>query len=238
VSGLDCIGRLTAGDGISLFTASDGSRVELFHRSARLACSDGELAVVLIAVEDLPAPEALAGENVVAALARLSATYRYPDALLWLPEPAQALGADRMAHAEGARLVSIDTADDEACWDAALSKGLPIYGLRGEIVASVRRATSIDLLGALAYGLFHCREGLVATVITEERSGVSWEIPAAESVQVILRDGFEAASIPGPSGSWTDRGDEAVVRLVASGSEGRLWTQPRFIMPLPPGGGP
>lgn len=181
-------------------------------------------------------PSALPGEGVEATLARMTRLYRYPESLMILCNPDQALGEQHMVHAQGCGLLAIDSPEREACWDAALAKGLPIYGVRDEIRCSCRRLSAASVFASLAFGNFTCRRGLPHLSITDDRRSVSWQGgPDGLSTTVIIREGFEAATIAGGSGRWADRGSEGVVRLRQVADDGQLWSQPRFIMPAAQG---
>ena len=142
-----------------------------------------------------------------------------------------------MAHAMGCGLIAITSGDRELCWDAALAKGLPIYGLRDDLILTMTRLRAASVMSALAFGVFHCVKGKAfATMqLEDERQGVTWSGgPEDLSTAVILREGYEAQRLSGPAGEWRDRGNEGVVRLrmtAPSHQGGGLWSQPRFIMP-------
>ncbi|TVR43525.1 MAG: hypothetical protein EA402_09490 [Planctomycetota bacterium] len=195
----------------------------------------------LLSREALSAPAPmLESEGIEAVLARIAAGHRYPDALVLLVNPEAALGPQHMVHAQGCGLVAIDGPERLACWDEALAKGLPIYGLRDYLHLELNRPQPSAVLAALAFGNFSCRRGLDQVVITEDRFGVSWQDPEHRqlSVSAVLRQGFEAPLGAAAEGRWQDSGHEGVVRLYLCHDAGEIWTQPRFIMPQPGGSAP
>jgi hypothetical protein len=196
-------------------------------------CRDAPLSVRFLAAEALDLPRAEPTESAPGALARLAASVRGTGAILILLNPAQALGPERIAYAEGVRCMAIETDEDEACWDALLTAGLPVYGVRGTVWCEVKRANPQAVLSALAYGLYTCGEGLELARFTEHSHGVSYHVAPGSDAQaaVIVSGGFHAAAIVGDDGEWTDTGNERYVRLVISARQGRCWTQPRFIAP-------
>jgi hypothetical protein len=196
-------------------------------------CRDAPLSVRILAAEPLDLPEAEPSESVPGALARLAAVVRGTGAVLILLNPAQALGAERIAYAEGIRCFVIASDEDEACWDAMLSTGRPVYGIRGTVSCEVERPTPHAALSAMAYGLFTCGEGLELLRFSEHSHGVSYAVAPGSGAQaaVIVSGGFRAQTIAGDAGEWTDRGNERYVRLVITARQGRCWTQPRFIAP-------
>lgn len=199
--------------------------------------SDRPLQVTIISIEEVQPQQPQPGEGVEALIARLTREFRYPQALVLLANPETALGPEHMAHAQGCGLIAIDSPERELCWDAALGKGLPCYGVRDTLHLECPRATPQAALSALAFGLFTCHNGWTGLQINEDRNGVSWSSEDGRSVQarVLVRDGFEMASMDGAQGSWRDRGDEGTVRLHISDGTHAVWTQPRFIMPQSPG---
>ena len=86
------------------FSFADESDERLFRLAHAGPTSDGrQLDLRLISLEELPS-EALSWspeENVEAVISRLAAQFRYPQALLILVNPEQALGEEHMAHAMG-----------------------------------------------------------------------------------------------------------------------------------------
>lgn len=177
-------------------------------------------------VPALPAPEP--SEPVPGALARLALALRGTRALLWLANPAEALGP-AIPLAEGARLVGIGSDADLACWDAAIALGMPLYGVRGTLAMDLVRPTVEGALAALAYGGFRCEEGCSPLAIDEDRRGVAWRLVAPGEVAVIVRGGFEAERHVGDAGRRDDLGGEGSVRLEIRCGAGRCWTQPRFV---------
>lgn len=200
-------------------------------------CKDGELEVQVIAPEPIDLPEAEASEPVPGAIGRLVRAIMGSGVLLMLRNPATSVGAEKIAFAEGARLFAITTAADEAAWDAMLTLGQPVYGVRGTIACACRTAHPGAVISALAYGTFTCEEGLPVAVLDESRQGVKWSLPQDAETVVIIRNGFEAGHIKGTAGEWRDRGSEGYVRLVMRSSRGTAWTQPRFIAPVQSSGG-
>jgi hypothetical protein len=211
----------------------DGLRCgELWTRRIDWICRDRRLDLQVLAAEPLPLPEPESSEPVEGAVARIVGALAGSGALALLRDPAAAFGVERIAFAEGLRLFSIASPEDEACWDAALTLGLPIYGLRGAIACEVLRPHPASVLSALAYGQFICEEGLTLGALHEDRSGVAWRTEAADAeATVVIRGGFEVGRIQGTSGSWRDQGNEGYVRVVVRSSQGACWTQPRFIAP-------
>jgi hypothetical protein len=182
--------------------------------------------------EALPLPVAEASEPVAGALARIHQAIQGTGALLILRNPAAAFGPSRMSFADGVRLLAIESEEDEACWDVALTLARPVYGLRGAIRCQVLQPHPASVLSALAYGLFVCEESLSLSSLQEDRSGVSWQCERDDATaSVIIRDGFEVASIPGRGGSWSDSGKEGYVRVVIRAGTAACWTQPRFVAP-------
>ena len=212
--------------------------VESLYRLANCAeTSDGRrLDLRLISLE-APAEDALLwspDESVEGVLARLAQQFRYPQALLILANPEEALGEEHMAHAMGCGLLAIDEPSRELCWDAALAKGLPIYGIRDELRLSLTRQRASSILSALAFGVFDCRNGTALDEVSVEdhREGVRWSgVPDSAQTVIVLREGYEIPQPPGAEGAWRDRGNEGVVRLRMRADDACLWSQPRFVMP-------
>lgn len=204
----------------------------LWTHVATWRCKDAELAIQVIAPEPLAIPEPEASEPVPGAIGRLVRAIMGSGGLLLLRNPAAAVGADKIAFAEGVRLFAIATAADEAAWDAMLSLGQPVYGVRGAIACACRTTHPGAVISALAYGTFTCEEGLPVAVLDESRQGVKWSLPQDADTAVIIRNGFEAGHIQGTAGEWRDRGSEGYVRLVMRSPTGTAWTQPRFIAPV------
>ena len=106
-------------------------------------------------------------------------------------------------------LLAITDGSRELCWDAALAKGLPIYGLRDELRLSMTRLRAASVLSALAFGVFDCRNGadLNQVVIDDHREGVRWSGgPQQMETTVVLREGYEIPQAAGAQGEWRDRG--------------------------------
>ena len=210
-------------------------RAELWSHAARRRCRDGELAFRLIGADPVAVPEAEASEPVVGALARLLQACRGSGTLVMLENPAQAFGTERIPLTEGVRLFALHSDEDVACWDAILSLGQPIYGVRGMVAMEVMTAHPAGIVSALAYGLFTCDEGLSLTGLHEDRAGVAYASDRETTATVVIRGGFESVELHGAAGEqvrYVDRGGEAYVRLVITDRDGnRCWTQPRFVVP-------
>lgn len=207
---------------------SEGGRLWQARLCWPTAGADLDLRVVAAEVLDLPAP--VAGEPVEGAIARVAEAVRGSGALLYLANPAACLGPERIRSADGIRLMAVHAPANRACWDAALSVLLPIYGVAGPCVCEVTRAAPAPVLSALAYGGFITGD-LVPEGLVEDRGGVSWSFAEDTAVEVVVRDGFVAARFDGLSGRWDDRGSEGSVRLECRGKSGSCLTQPRFIAP-------
>ncbi|MBA3938211.1 MAG: hypothetical protein H0X38_12165 [Planctomycetes bacterium] len=210
----------------------DGGRelCALWTQVLERPCSDRHLRLQVIAIEPMELPAAEPSESATGALARLERALRGSGALIALLNPAVFPPA-QIALAEGARLFALADAADEASWDAVLSLGLPVYGLRGRIACACLTAHPGAVLSALAYGNFACEEGLALERLDEDRAGVAWRTGVPAEATVIVRGGYEAARQQGAEGRWADRGNEAYVRLVIRSAGGTCWTQPRFIAP-------
>jgi hypothetical protein len=222
-------------DGEALAVQADGGiRFDLWTRRMEWHCRDRRLLMQVIASEAITVPEPEVSEPVIGALARVQAALRGSGAVLVLLNPSEAVGRERIGDAEGVRAFAIANAADEACWDAALSLGYPVYGLRGLAVCEARAAAARGALAAFGYGLFTCVDGEIDVTLDEHRAGVRYSVAGGDeetSATVIVRGGFEAQTIPGAAGSYADRGNEGYVRLVVRTSSGTCWTQPRFIAP-------
>jgi hypothetical protein len=212
--------------------------VGLHRQHVRAEVSNGRLAVTALAAAPLPPlPLPVGDEPVESVLAGWVAVARYPRGVLILHDPQAALGRERMPHALGCAAIALDAPGAESCWDAALSVGVPIYGVTGTIVAEAGRGGPVGLVAALAYGLFRCENGLALSSLREDRRGVAWQCPGAVAGRVIVRGGYEASVLSGEAGNWQDRGNEGFVRVVIDGPAGpAVWLQPRMVMPLPAGG--
>ncbi|MDA3963693.1 MAG: hypothetical protein PF961_23135 [Planctomycetota bacterium] len=230
---LDC-GPLLGHTGPMPVCGLAGDEQGVLHAwSCEWACADAPLAVTLVGAEPIVPIAGDATEPVASALARLTQYARGYGAIVALGNPGAALGPERMALAQGVRLFAFTTAEDEACWDAALSAGLPVYGLRDQLridLGSARRRDAGAALLSLAYGLFTCGQGLVPAELEETRSGVRWRFDEPVTASVIVRGGFEANTVQGDTGSWTDRGTEGYVRLAFTAGQRRCWSQPRLVM--------
>ncbi len=181
----------------------------------------------------LPAPEE--SEPAGGAIARLHQALFGSGGLLVLRNPAAAFGPERIALASGVRLFAVQEAADEACWDAALSLGQPVYGVRGVVSCAVSSAHPAAVIAALAYGNFCCEEGLSLERLEEDHGGVRLAARQPFAAAVIVRGGFEAARLEGAEVRWDDQGNEGYVRVVARAASGACWTQPRFVGPRPAG---
>ncbi len=204
----------------------------LWTQVAHWSCKDAGLDIQVIAPEAVDLPEPEASEPAAGAIARLVRAISGSGGLLLLRNPAAAFGTLRIGYAQGVRLFAIAEEADEQCWDAMLSLGQPVYGVRGTIACACRTAHPGAVISALAYGTFTCEEGLEVAVLDESRVGVRWTLPVAAATTVLVRDGFEAGRIQGTSGEWRDGGSEGYVRLVMRSDGGSAWTQPRFVAPV------
>jgi hypothetical protein len=227
------------GEGEVIVRSGAAEACRLWATTLDWTCRDAPLSVRILAAEALDLPRAEPTESVPGALARLAASVRGTGAILILLNPAQALGPERIAYAEAVRCLAIETDGDEACWDALLTAGLPVYGVRGTVWCDVKKASPHAALSAMAYGMYTCGEGLELARFTEHSHGVNYHVAPGSGAQaaVIVSGGFRAAAIVGDDGEWTDAGNERYVRLVISARQGRCWTQPRFIAPRPAHGG-
>ncbi len=219
-------------DGRLLVVGSDGAPVgELWTARFHSVCAGRRLDARIIATAPIDAPVHEPSEPVSGAIARLVAATRGRQALVAVMNPAEALGAERIAFADGVRLFGIGTAEDETSWDAMLTLGLPVWGWRGTMVLDAQHATVSSAWSAIAFGLFHAAEGTPLAALDEDRAGVAWQSsdPSATTT-AIIRGGFEDGRL-GAAGRRADRGNEVYVRLVIRSSFGDCWTQPRFIVP-------
>ena len=201
-------------------------------------CADGLLNLRVIACEAMALPDVEPSEPVSGAIARLAQHLAGQGALMLLEHPANSFGPERIAFAEGVRLLDIRQDADVACWDAGLTLGLPLYGVRGELVVDVLNPHPASVLSSLAYGLFFCREvpqpsqgQLDAISLDERRDGLRLELDRSADITVVVRGGFEAEQHAGNVFERADQGGEGYVRLHARSDSGQLWTQPRFIAP-------
>jgi len=204
----------------------------LWSRRLQWTCRGRHLDCQVVFAEPMALPHPEPSEPVEGALARIGKILQGTGALLLLRNPAEAFGLERMPFADGVRLIGIGSEADEACWDAALTLARPVYGVRGLISCEVLRPHPASVLSALAYGVFVCEEGLTLSELQEDRRGVRWVSGRADAVAgVVIRDGYEAASLPGPAGQWRDLGSEGYVRVVVRAGNDACWTQPRFVAP-------
>lgn len=226
---------LGAGSAIPVRDAGGDKVCTLWSHAASWPCRDALLEFRILGPEPLSLPLLEPSEPTVGALARLQQAIKGSGAIIILVNPATAFGRQRILYADGARLFAITTPEDEACWDALLATGQPVYGIRGIANMEIMRATAPAVISALAYGLFTCDEGLSLTGLHEDRAGIAYACERATEVTVIIRGGFEAEILRGEAGAQVvrkDRGNEAVVRLVISDVDGnRCSTQPRFVVP-------
>ena len=220
---------------------TDAEWIELRPSPAKLWCGRLDwicrdvpvrLRVLCDAPLDLPAPER--SEPPASAIARVLKAVAGQGALVLLENPAQALGAERIAFAEGVRLFGIGSDADVTAWDAMLSMGQPVYGVRGRLTLELDRPSALSAISALAYGLFTSDDGLTLDGLHEDRAGVGYVCASATSATVVIRGGFEAGSLrcaPGATVHRPDAGNETYVRLVIADDAGhRVWTQPRFVV--------
>ncbi|HYE04817.1 MAG TPA: hypothetical protein VEL07_04770 [Planctomycetota bacterium] len=240
---LRCAPLAPGGDDLPLVDDSGAIAARLWRGRLRWRCADGALDLIVLALSEAALPDHEPTEPVAGAIARVLLALRAQShaigpTLSLLVAPAATLGADAIRLADGIRLFAIDSDEDEACWDAALACGMPVYGVRGMCVLDVARADGTSALLALGLGGFTCGD-LELVELIEDRAGTRWRVAGADAdaavATVIVRGGFEAARIPGASGAWQDRGDEGSVRVVVRAPGGSCWTQPRFVAPRPAG---
>lgn len=219
---------------------ADGDRLDvhgaphplaLWHRRLRWDCQGAALDLRILAAEPVPLPDPEPSEPVPGAIARVVRAIAGQGALALLANPAVALGAPRIAFAEGVRLLGIAGADDEACWDARLALGQPCYGVRDEVVLEVVNPRPAGVLSALSYGVFYCHDGLEPDSLDESRTGVAWRFAAPVEAAVIGRGGFELLRHDGAEGSYADRGNEGTVRVAMRRGGRTCVSQPRFVAP-------
>lgn len=218
-------------DGDSCPVAGGTPGLSLWHKRLNWTCDGTPLDLRVLAAEPVTLPEPEASEPVPGALARCVLACAGSGALLLLANPAAALGAGRIALAEGIRLMAIADPADEACWDALLALGQPCYGVRGVLHVEVLRAQPASVISALSFGVFHASDGLDPGVIEESPRHVAWSCNEPVEAEVLGRAGFPLARSSGPSGRYDDRGNEGVVRVVLRAGGRSCWTQPRFIAP-------
>lgn len=218
-------------DGDSVAVSGGPPGLALWHARLRWVCRGAPLDLRVLAPEPLVLPEPEPSEAVAGALARCLRACAGGGGLLLLANPAEALGAGRIALAEGVRLMAVAGPADEACWDALLALGQPCYGVRGTVVAEVLRPRGANLLSALSFGAFWCEDGLAAELIDEGPRHVAWRCPGAERAQVLGKGGFPLAELPGPEGRYDDTGSEGVVRVALGAPAGVCLTQPRMVAP-------
>lgn len=199
-------------------------------------CAGTPLSVQILARAACPLPEPEPSEPAAAALARVLQALAGHRALVHLASPAASFGAERIALASGVRLMSCATAEDQACWQAALDLGCQVWGVRGTLRRLSPEGDPEAVLADLAWGRFVCEEGALPLRIAEDRSGIRVEADEDLETEVLVRQGYCAAILRGRRLEWRDRGGEGLVRLVIKGARGRCWTQPRFTAPSAPHG--
>ncbi len=203
----------------------------LWHARLAWTCQGTSLDLRVLAPEPLALPLPEASEAVPGAIARCVRACAGSGALLLLANPSAALGVERIALAEGIRLMAITSEADEACWDALLALGQPCYGVRGTITVEVIRPRPANLLSALSFGVFYASDGLDPVALDESPRHVAWTCAEPVNAEVLGRRGFTLASTNGTSGRYDDLGNEGVIRVVLRAGSRTCWTQPRFIAP-------
>jgi len=217
------------GDSCPVSGGPDG--LALWHARLDWQCRGTSLDLRVLAPEPLVLPSPEPSEAVPGAIARCVRACAGNGGLLLLANPAIALGPDRIALAEGIRLMAIADAADEACWDALLALGQPCYGVRGTLTVDVLRPRAANLLSALSFGAFYASEGLEPITLEESPRHVAWSCAEAVSAEVLGRNGFALATTTGMSGRYDDHGNEGVIRVALHAGDRRCWTQPRFVAP-------
>jgi len=205
------------------------------HRLLEVDCADVALRVAVLAESEPPLPDLdPEATPAVAFLAAVMESVAWPEGLVALDRPTRLAGGDKVDYLRGINLLGVCDDADEGCWDRALSRGIPCYGVCGDCHLPDARPRARSILAGLAYGNFLTGPGPVPD-LREDREGVSWSgAGRGAEVAVVVRGGFEASRIRGDEGSWRDRGSEAYVRLVFE-LDGRLVrSQPRMVMPLGP----
>jgi len=197
-------------------------------------CSDADLRMRCFAAKRLnPLPTPEPSEPVIGALARIQqwARNQHEDVVLMLDNPAQALGRDQMTALQGVRLIGIRSESDRSCWDAALSSGLPVYGVYQDICSQLTQPNAASFLTAISYGAFTSGDGVDMEHFEESPKGCRWRLSAApdNAVSVVVKGGLEAATIEGPEGFWQDAGQEGYVRLEMHQEHHRRFSQPRLV---------
>ncbi len=203
----------------------------LWHTRLDWICRGSPLDLRVFAPEPIVLPEPEASEPIPGAIARCVRACSGTGGLLLLANPTQALGPERIALAEGIRLMAITNEADEACWDALLAVGQPCYGVRGSLAVEVMRPRPANLLSALSFGVFLASEGLMPGSLDESPRHVAWTCDEPVEAEVIGRNGYTLASSSGREGRYDDRGNEGVVRVVLRAGTRACWTQPRFVAP-------
>ncbi len=240
---LRCAPLAPGGDDLPLVDDGGAIVARLWRGRLRWRCADGALELIVLALSEPTLPDHEPTEPIAGAIARVLLALRAQaeaigPMLSLLVAPAATFGADAIALADGVRLIAIDNDVDEACWDAALACGMPVYGVRGVCALDVARADATSAILALGLGGFTCGDRELAQLI-EDRAGTRWRVAGADAdaavATVVVRGGFEAAEIRGAEGTWVDRGDEGSVRVVVRTPSGSCWTQPRFVAPRPAG---
>ncbi|HAT11040.1 MAG TPA: hypothetical protein DCS97_10705 [Planctomycetes bacterium] len=205
--------------------------LHLWHARLVWTCQGTRLDLRVLAPEPLALPAAEPTEPVPGAIARCVRACAGQGALLLLANPAEALGVERIALAEGVRLFAIASEADTACWDALLALGQPCYGVRDRLAVEVLRPRPANLLSALSFGVFYAHDGLEPLSLEESPKHLAWTCAETVHAEVLGKRGFTLAEADGPVGRYDDRGNEGVVRAVLHAGGRSCWTQPRFVAP-------
>ncbi len=221
------------GDGDRVAVTRDGSPAfDLWSARLDWRCAGEPLRVQVLAAEAVPLPHPEPSEPAPGAIARIASALAGVRAVTILHHPGRTFTPDRIAFAEGMRIFALADEADERCWDALLTRSVPVWGARGRLVAETARADAQSVLGALIFGCFHAEDGLRLDRIEETRTGVSWSCARDDAqAEIIARGGFPISRQTGRSGRWTDRGDEGYVRLAVRSGDDSALTQPRFVAP-------
>jgi hypothetical protein len=217
------------GDVCQVSGGPDG--LHLWHARLQWTCQGTLLDLRVLAPEPISLPTAEETEAVPGAIARCVRACAGNGALLLLANPAEALGTERIALAEGVRLFAIASEADAACWDALLALGQPCYGIRDRLAVEVLRPRPANLLSALSFGVFYAHDGLEPLSLEESPKHVAWTCAGPVQAEVLGKRGFTLAESVGPAGRYDDRGNEGVVRVVLRAGGQSCWTQPRFVAP-------
>ncbi len=217
-----------SGDACPVAGGPDG--LVLWHARLAWTCRGVPLDLRILAAEPIALPPAEPSEPVPGAIARCVRACAGNGALPMLANPAAALGRERIAMAEGIRLMAVAKPEDEACWDTLLALGQPCYGVRGTLAVEVLRPRPANILSALSFGVFLCEDGLSAA-IDESPRHVAWTCAEPVEAEVLGRDGFTLASASGREGRYDDTGREGVVRVALRAGPRVCLSQPRFVAP-------